>query len=144
MQFPYYNAVLRAYLDRPANVSTKVSSLKTQYSEDNTFVNSVCKHGFRTDWGGQLFLAREPHWTQIRSILASKSTIKTYLIWVLRDNGLSAVRFLKRIILRAFLMFYQPKKNFAGHIKVLCGPYVPAGQTLPRPTLGSGWLLYDA
>ena len=70
---------LRAYLDWPANVSTKVSYLKTQYSEDNAYVNSVCNIGFRTDWGWQFFLAREPHWTQISSIQASISTIKTYL-----------------------------------------------------------------
>jgi hypothetical protein len=45
----------------------------------------------------------------------------------LRENGLIAIHFLKRGILKeAFLILYQPEK-FPGHIKVLGGPHVAHG-----------------
>jgi len=46
----------------------------------------------------------------------------------LRKNGLLTVHFPKKEEFKdAFLMFYQPKKMFAGHINVLGGPHVARG-----------------
>ena len=51
-----------------------------------------------------------------------------------------AVHLLKRSILRGILMFHQPKykfwqlkKMFAGHIKVLGGPHVARGPDFAQP-----------
>ena len=60
-------------------------------------------------------------------------TFKTYLIWLLRENGLLAVRFFsKRTILRGIFMFYQPKKLFMGHIKVPGGLHVARGPNVAQ------------
>jgi len=67
---------------------------------------------------------------------ASISTIRTYLIWLLRKNVLLAAHFLKRSVSKGiFKCYINLKKCLRATFRCLAGRMWPAGRTLPRPAL---------
>ncbi len=68
-----------------------------------------CKQNVTTFYlrGGQLFLTRGPHWKQKWSMQASISAMWTYFIWLLRENWLSTVHFIKTNYLKRYVKFWS-------------------------------------